>query len=245
VFDRARREHIWIKEISLRAGIDLLVVLHEFDTLRRLGATGSHVLRVRQLFVDEHAIAYSSELPPGASLGECLARLAPGHARLREVFTRLVLAIDAVHRSGIVHRDIQPANVFVTPEQRVVLFGFEIAVPTPEASARRHRAAGAPKYVAPEVYLGAPATGAADFYSVGTILYKALTGRLPFVGSTRGELLRRKFLEPMVPPSRVRRGVPADLDELCVALLDMNPARRPGAEAIVRALGASARRGAS
>jgi serine/threonine protein kinase len=234
VFDRARGEHVWVKAIPRTAGNPGALV-HEYKTLRRLASAGPHVLQVHELFVGADDIAFSSERLDGALLGHD-SRPEPDPARLRRVMAQLVLALDAVHQGGVVHRDVKPSHVFVTPEQRLVLLGFELAVPTPEAGKHDDLIAGTPAYMAPEVVRREPATEATDFYAVGAMLFEALTGRLPFEGGA-GAMLGRKVAASAPAPSEVAQGVPEDLDRLCVALLDRDPAKRPGAEAILQVLG--------
>jgi eukaryotic-like serine/threonine-protein kinase len=239
--DQALGERVWIKEVPHLDSSNPEVVVHEYETLRRLTHLRPHVLRVHELFVGEHDIAFSSERLAGVPR----ASFEPGAERLRYVMTQLVLAIDAVHRSGVVHRDIKPAHIFETHEQRLVLLGFELAASTTlEARAREAGLVGTPAYMAPEVIRGKPATEATDFYAIGTLLFEALTGRLPFEPSSLGTLLTSKIQERAPLPSEVVQGVPADLDQLCGALLDRDPARRPGATTILRALGASPPEGA-
>ena len=241
VLDRALGERVWIKEVPRAFSGDADAFVHEYEMLRRLAPIGPHVLRVHELFVGTHDIAFSSERLEGELLDAPDGRFERDASRLRPLLTQLVMAIDAVHRSGIVHRDIKPSNVFETAAGRVVLLGFELAASISEP--RPHGGdtiIGTPIYIAPEVLRGERATEATDFYAVGTMLFEALTGRLPFEWEHLATLLKRKLREPAPLPSDVAQGVPADLDQLCAALLDRDPAKRPGAGAILRALEASA-----
>ena len=96
---------------------------------------------------------------------------------------------------------------------------------------------GTPAYVSPEQAAGEAPTAASDWYSVGVMLYEALAGRRPFVGSST-EVLTRKLSEDPPPPSRWARGIPPDLDDLCVDLMKQAPAGRPDGAEILRRLGA-------
>lgn len=145
----------------------------------------------------------------------------------------------------VIHCDIKPAHVFETSERRLVLVGFELAVPTLQTSTREGGLVGNPAYMAPETIRGEPATEATDFYAVGIILFEAVTGRLPFDGPTVLRMLASKLHEPAPLPSEVVTGVPPALDHLCAALLDRDPAQRPCAAAILETLGVSAPRGVS
>lgn len=155
--------------------------------------------------------------------------------RLRRALEQLVSGLDALHAAGKVHRDVKPSNVLVTPEGRVVLLDFGLA-----KDATRVRsdsgAVGTPSYMAPEQALGLAVDARADLYSVGVVLYRALTGRLPFlplpgVGDAR----------PLARPSSLTPGVPEDLDALCMDLLRVSPELRPSArEALRRITGGGA-----
>ncbi len=157
--------------------------------------------------------------------------------RLRGALVQLAKALHALHEAGLVHRDLKPSNVRVTPEGRVVLMDFGIVA---DRRATRHGAAGAvgtPPYMAPEQALGDGPTAAADWYALGTMLFLALTGHLPFRG-TRREILDAKARAEPPPPSALVAGVPDDLDQLCTRLLRRRAHRRPSGEEVLQRLGA-------
>jgi serine/threonine protein kinase/tetratricopeptide (TPR) repeat protein len=161
--------------------------------------------------------------------------------RLRLALRQLVDGLRAVHQAGKLHRDIKPSNVLVTPYGRVVILDFGVAT---ELSHLRDQGpdeqeiVGTARYMAPEQALGEALSPASDWYSVGVVLYVALVGRPPFVGSPR-EVIGMKTLSAPKPPSEHVDGVPPDLDGLCLALLHPDPSMRPNASEIRRRLGAS------
>jgi hypothetical protein len=159
--------------------------------------------------------------------------------RLRAVLAQLVHGLVALHAAGKIHRDVKPSNVLVTDEGRVVLVDFGLvtpAEPTERDSFAGH-VVGTVSYMAPEQCRGDPRlTPAVDFYAVGVVLYEALTGVVPFVGPTARVLALKQQEEP-IPPREMSPRVAPDLDALCVDLLARDPARRPGAEEILRRLG--------
>ena len=149
--------------------------------------------------------------------------------RLRDGLRQLVRGLSALHEAGMVHRDIKPGNVLVTPAGRVVILDFGLVA---DASPARTNlgVVGTLGYMAPEQTSGAPVGPAADWYSVGVMLFEALTGRLPFLGTPDDILAQKQHAEPP-PPREIIADVPADLDALCVELLRRDPALRPaGAE---------------
>jgi serine/threonine protein kinase len=232
VFDASRGEGVWVKTVPHNDGTRPEAVVDEHTTLVALQHLVPHVPRVYELFVGDDDTAFSMERIEGADLDVRLGAPEPGTAAL---LAQLVRILELVHRSGIVHRDVKPAHVMVTLEHRVVLLGFELAVPVSGVRTPEETVVGTPAYMSPEVLRGEPATPATDFYAVDTMIFEALTGRLPFEGDVR-HLLRCKLNEPAPAPSSFLPSVDADLDQLCVALLDRDPSRRPGAEEILRVL---------
>jgi hypothetical protein len=158
--------------------------------------------------------------------------------KLRDACTQLASALQAVHAAGKVHRDVKPSNVLVAPDGRVVLLDFglvlDAARPTSDEGI-----VGTVGYMAPEQAVGDPVGPAADWYSLGAVLYECLSGRPPFDGPRREVVQRKLTLDPP-NPNDVASGVPADLASLCVELLDRDAAHRPKGEEVVRRLGGRA-----
>jgi eukaryotic-like serine/threonine-protein kinase len=157
--------------------------------------------------------------------------------RLRAVLGQLAEALHALHAAGMVHRDLKPSNVRVTPKGRVVLMDFGIAA---EASVLgdRHEGtvSGTPAFMAPEQAAGDAPGAAADWYSLGVILYVALTGKLPFTGVPE-MMLMAKQANDAPSPSQLTSGIPEDLESLCRALLSRKPEQRPIGGEVLALLG--------
>ena len=157
--------------------------------------------------------------------------------RLRSALRQLVSAASALHDAGVVHRDIKPSNIRVTKEGRVVLLDFGlVADATSVGSQTGPHMVGTPAYMAPEQASSTPARPEADFYSIGVVLYEALTGKVPFEGAPL-QILMRKHQEVPAAPSTLAPSVPPDLDQLCVELLSVAPSARPDARKILGMLG--------
>ncbi|MCA9140160.1 MAG: protein kinase [Planctomycetales bacterium] len=159
-------------------------------------------------------------------------------SRLRSALKQLAGGIIALHEQQILHRDLKPSNVMVSDDGRVAILDFglvaELEVRTDEtASAHSRHFAGTPRYSAPEQVLG-NRSSATDWYTLGTMLYEALTGEVPFNG-TNTEVLIRKQTDD-APTLSGRSGLPSDLTELTDALLQRNPRDRPDTEAIAMTL---------
>jgi hypothetical protein len=158
--------------------------------------------------------------------------------RLRAALAQLALALDTLHRAGMVHRDVKPSNVLVEPAGRVVLLDFGVAADLAgHALDREGTIVGTASHMAPEQAAGEAIEPAADWYAVGTMLYQALTGRLPFEGSMTDVLSRKVVGEVPCPPMALVPSTPADLNDLCVQLLAREPEARPSAVEFLRALG--------
>ncbi|WP_089157890.1 serine/threonine-protein kinase [Micromonospora sp. NBS 11-29] len=166
------------------------------------------------------------ELAEGETLAAHL-RAGPLDWRIAvRVCAEVCAALAAAHGNGIVHRDVKPANVILTP-YGVKVLDFGIATPagapdhTPEGIV-----VGTPAYLAPEQLDRQPATPAADMYALGVLLYYCLTGRLPYeIGSTT-QLLGSRRRQPPQPLPEIP-GLPPEVAELCRSCLDVDPAARP------------------
>lgn len=170
------------------------------------------------------------------------APLAPTQlARLRGALKQIAEGVLGLHQAGKLHRDIKPSNVLVTHEGHVVLLDFGLIT---ELERREHTATtgynvvGSVPYMSPEQAAGERLSPASDWYSVGVILYEALTGRQPFHGRALDVLTSKQEKDPP-PPREVVAGVPQDLNWLCVALLRRDAAARPSGAEVLGHLGSA------
>jgi len=238
-FDREREQPIALKKLRYFSPAALYLFKQEFRTLADV--VHPNLVRLHELVATEaHEAFFTMELVVGS---EFLAHArAPGQTdfeRLRATLHQLVEGVMALHAAGKLHRDIKPSNVLVTTEGRVVLLDFGVATDLSHSSDGSHREepiVGTASYVAPEQASGAPPTAASDWYGVGAILFEALVGSPPFVG-TAAEVMRAKSAGDAPLPSRRAADIPPDLDALCGALLSRAPATRPSGPEILRWLG--------
>ncbi len=154
--------------------------------------------------------------------------------RLRDAVRQLAAGLDALHRSGAVHRDLKPSNVVVTRKGRVVILDFGlVGQASPSQRSAGLDVIGTAAYMAPEQARSSSVAPSADSYSVGVMMYEALSGRLPFDGAPL-EILTRKQNEDPLPPNVGQP--PTELSTLCMELLRRRPQDRPSAGAIVKRL---------
>src|SRR5262249_11762197 len=155
--------------------------------------------------------------------------------RLRAALKQLAEGVHALHERGKLHRDIKPSNVLVTQEGRVVLLDFGL-VEDINPDLHETLLAGTPDYMSPEQGAQTRISKASDWYSVGVMLYQALTGRLPFRGKFFDIMMRKQSQEP-IQPQEINPEIPRDLNDLCTKLLRRKAEMRPSGREILRALG--------
>jgi len=142
-------------------------------------------------------------------------------------FFQLSDGILALHQAGKLHRDIKPSNVMVDDDGRVFILDFGLTTEVGEKDMTRDgTVVGTVAYMPPEQMEAEELTEASDWYSVGVILYRALTGRLPYRGRFH-EILLEKRRGTAKPPAELYPDIPAELSDLCLSLLEPEPEKRP------------------
>ena len=167
------------------------------------------------------------ELMPGGSLRQLLERPDVPAADMVGVLAEVASALAFAHAQGVVHRDIKPENVLLTKAGRAKVADFGLARAADQSSLTTEgRILGTAVYMSPEQVRGQRATAASDVYSVGIMIYEAVTGGLPFTADSQlGYLYQHAEVEP--PRPVVRAGYPASLGTLALACLAKDPAERP------------------
>ena len=237
VLDRRRGREVALKRLRRDSGRDLFRFKREFRLLADL--VHPNLVSLHELWSVDGDWMFTMELvdgapfdrwvrPPGAGLDE---------ARLRDALAQLTDGLTALHDAGKLHRDIKPSNVLVEPGGRVVLLDFGLVAEVADVDRTHEQAAvGTPAFMSPEQAADRPLAPASDWYAVGVMLYEALCGRRPFDGTPAQVMARKQSGDPP-PPRSIDPTAPADLDALCVRLLDREPARRPDGRAVLAALG--------
>src|SRR3954451_7696411 len=138
-------------------------------------------------------------------------------------------ALDAAHGAGLVHRDVKPGNILITPDGRVLLTDFGIAkgLGTSEDLTSENVMMGTAKYLSPEQVRGKKLDGRADLYALGLVLYECLAGRVPFLGETDADTALARLQRDPTDLTRLRATLPYGLAALIHELLARNPDDRP------------------
>ncbi|WSF98954.1 serine/threonine protein kinase [Nocardia vinacea] len=149
--------------------------------------------------------------------------------RVVRIITEVAKGVDALHRTGLLHRDVKPANILVAEQDgrpdRVLVTDFGIARSADEPTTSTGAGLSAtPAYAAPEQISGGPVDHRTDVYALGCVLYELLTGSVPFARDTPAAVLYAHLHEP--PPTLENAGTPPGFDEVIATALAKNPAER-------------------
>ena len=205
----------------------------EIDTLKRL----KHPNIVDLIGYGEESgqLFYAMEYVDGESLHECLKKHGPlPWDEVLRVGIDIASALKQAHDMGIIHRDLKPANLLFDANGHVKLVDFGIAKLFGSNEMTMVGAViGTADYMSPEQAEGKIATSRSDLYSLGSVLYAALTGRAPFSGkSVADTLYALKFNSP-TPLRRIASDTPLELAELIEQLLSKDPSSRPPTALVV------------
>ncbi|MHC1558370.1 Stk1 family PASTA domain-containing Ser/Thr kinase [Actinomycetospora sp. C-140] len=149
--------------------------------------------------------------------------------RVCEVLADVCAALDFSHRHGIIHRDVKPANVMITPAGAVKVMDFGIARALSDAQPAVTQTAaviGTAQYLSPEQARGESVDARSDVYSTGCVLFELLTGRPPFTGDSPVAIAYQHVREDPPAPSEINPRVSPDLDAITLKALAKNPSNR-------------------
>lgn len=143
-------------------------------------------------------------------------------------------ALSVAHGYDIIHRDIKPHNIVLTPEGSVKVMDFGIARAGNTTMTQTGSVLGTAQYISPEQAQGRSLTPASDLYSLGIVLYELTTGRLPFEGDTPVAVALKQVNEEAVPPRKINPNIPASLEAVIMRAMRKNPAERYAAASEMR-----------
>jgi serine/threonine-protein kinase len=170
------------------------------------------------------------EYVEGETLRDVLRREGPlPPERAMSLSADICGALDFSHRNGIVHRDVKPGNVMITPQGSVKVMDFGIARAVSDSAATMTSTAaviGTAQYLSPEQARGEGVDARSDVYSVGCLLYELVTGAPPFTGDSPVAVAYQHVREDPKLPSSINPRVPAELDAILLKAMSKNPANR-------------------
>jgi tRNA A-37 threonylcarbamoyl transferase component Bud32 len=172
---------------------------------------------------------YAMEYVAGRTLAEALRDGPPPPRQAAEWLEQVARAVHYAHQQGVIHRDLKPANVLLLPDGPPKITDFGLAKPLGSASelTTTGQVLGTPSYMAPEQVRGTARVGpASDVYSLGAVLYAALTGQPPFRAETIYATLSQVAEAEPVAPRRLRPDIPRDLETICLKCLRKEPGQR-------------------
>lgn len=182
------------------------------------------------------------ELVPGEALSTLLERDGSLSAdKTLDIVAQTASALQAAHAAGLVHRDIKPGNLLITPDGRVKITDFGIArIADQVPLTATGQVMGTVQYLSPEQASGHPASPATDTYSLGIVAYESLAGKRPFTGESQVAIAMAQINEqpPPLPPT-----VPIPVQNLVMAMIAKKPADRPSSSATVARAAQALRRG--
>ncbi|WP_230688695.1 serine/threonine-protein kinase [Micromonospora sp. WMMC415] len=147
------------------------------------------------------------------------------------IAAQICSVLAAAHAASLVHRDLKPQNLMITPSGAVKVLDFGVAALVGPAEASRLTATGStlgtPAYIAPEQATGGPVGPAADLYALGCILFEMIAGQPPYEAANAPDMLRRHLRSPIPITTEYRSDVPDDLAHLVFCLLAKEPLERP------------------
>jgi eukaryotic-like serine/threonine-protein kinase len=204
---------------------------NQFRNEARAAANLSHpnIVTVYDFGNDNDQLFIVMELVPGTDLKSLLRQR--GRFTVEECIPLMVQAcagIGYAHRAGLVHCDVKPHNMLVTPDNRLKVtdFGIARAMAGISIGERSNVIWGSPQYFSPEQAAGESPTPASDVYSLGVVLYEMLTGTLPFTASSVEELARLHMEAKPIPPSEYIPDLPKALEEIILKVLSKEPSAR-------------------
>jgi serine/threonine-protein kinase len=194
-----------------------------------------NIATVHDFHDQESAHFLVMELIPGETLDEKIQGAPLSEREVLRLAGQLAQGLAAAHAEGVVHRDLKPGNVRITPDGRLKILDFGLAtLRRLEWNERADTAglgdaslvAGSPPYMAPEQLLGEVVDARSDIYGAGAVLYEMVTGRRPFAESHGPRLVDAVLHAPPVPPRDINPRLSPGLEAIVLKCLDKDPARR-------------------
>ncbi|MCL4151338.1 UNVERIFIED_CONTAM: hypothetical protein GTU68_051914 [Idotea baltica] len=187
----------------------------------------ANVVRTYDIGTDGKLIYFTMELVVGISLDELLDKGPLPIKDTPRLLIQICRGLHAIHNAEIIHRDLKPGNIMLLSDGNLKITDFGVARPKNSQLTKKNERVGSIWYMAPETWKGAELTRATDLYSLGILVFEALTGELPFDSDHPGELMQMHIKK--TPPSlrEFRSEIPVWLDKITLNLLEKDPKKRP------------------
>lgn len=225
--DKLKDKELVIKFLTRsESGEELLHLKKEFLSMTKL--THPNIVKVYDFVLKKENTSYfTMEYVAGDDFVKTIGNLDDKYSCFYSLVAQICRVLEFIHSHGVVHCDIKPSNILVTtgkqssPFAKVLDFGMVEYVDIISKGMR-----GTIEYMAPEMIKGMPIDRRADLYSLGVLLYEAVTGKLPFEGTTVLSVLKQHLDKPPVPPSEYKENIPQKLDQIILKLLNKYPYNR-------------------
>lgn len=202
-----------------------------FHQEAKAAANLSHpnIVTIHDFGFDDERLFIVMEYVPGKNLKQILDEQGKiGFRKTLELMSQACAGVGYAHRVGLVHCDIKPQNLLISPEQRlkVLDFGIARALASIHPEEKTEIVWGSPHYFSPEQAAGKAPSPASDVYSLGVIMYEMLTGQLPFTASSSSELARMQREDLPPSPRQINPEIPEDLEHVLLKVLAKEPSAR-------------------
>lgn len=169
------------------------------------------------------------ELIEGQPLSDIISKRAPLRADdVILVAKQVASALSFAHKNHIIHRDVKPHNILITRDgtAKITDFGIAKAMNEEGIDEKTSTVIGSVHYFSPEQASGGYVDEKSDIYSLGIVIYEMLTGKVPFDGETPVSVAMKQVSEEIVPPSRIVKNIPYDLEKIVMKATDKHPVNR-------------------
>ncbi len=236
-----------IKMMRRGDGWSVFRFIEEFHWLSQL--SHPNLVRLYDAYAEGDARYFSMEFVDGKDIRqwyrEIKEQFSDHLSTLIQSLAQLASAIHFLHTQGVIHRDIKCSNVMITPRGRTVLLDLGLAIRESDQNESERPLEGDAMpgtfvYMSPEAYNNHKLSASSDWYSFGVTLFELLSGDVPQVNvEKQDELGKRRVFEYQPTQLMEQLGsVPTELAELCIAMLNPNPANRPEGDQVLQILGA-------